>query len=39
MYFLNAEKIRALDSETISSGTPGLVLMERAGYRPEEIAS
>ena len=32
MYFLNAEKIRALDSETISSGTPGLVLMERAGY-------
>ena len=32
MYFLDAEKIRALDSETIASGTPGLVLMERAGY-------
>ena len=32
MYFLKAEEIRSLDAAAISSGTPGLVLMERAGY-------
>ena len=32
MYFLKAEEIRSLDSAAIAGGTPGLVLMERAGY-------
>ena len=32
MLFLPAEQIRELDRKTIASGTPGLVLMERAGY-------
>ena len=32
MYFLPAEIIRRLDSETIASGVSGSILMERAGY-------
>ena len=32
MYFLNVEDIRALDAEAIAGGTPGALLMERAGY-------
>ncbi len=32
MYFLPAEIIRKLDSETISSGVSGSILMEKAGY-------
>jgi len=32
MYFLPAQIIRKLDSETIASGVPGELLMERAGY-------
>ena len=32
MYFLPSQIIRKLDSETIASGVPGELLMERAGY-------
>ena len=32
MYFLPAEIIRKLDSETIASGVSGNILMEKAGY-------
>ncbi|MBR5946825.1 NAD(P)H-hydrate dehydratase [bacterium] len=32
MYFLKADEIRSLDASAIAQGTPGLVLMERAGY-------
>lgn len=32
MFFLSADSIRTCDSLTIENNTPGLVLMERAGY-------
>ncbi|MCK4983228.1 MAG: NAD(P)H-hydrate dehydratase, partial [Victivallaceae bacterium] len=32
MHFLQSDIIRTLDNETINSGTPGIALMERAGY-------